>query len=351
MTTRMTTTDTITLLNEIAGYSKTSNPENANRLLEIANESTEKSVAKAAKKALYLLGERGILPSVELPKAKISAVAPRIHTPIKGWASNFDGAGNQTVSLLIPGSEGEFPTLVIVLINVEIGIKDWITQRAGKNELNSLLEKRKKMMTEGIVHAEIDPDYAHWLVHQANAFSLQKRVPTPAGFNEFMSKTGDPEGEYSESLAYSVIPPTILDTHGDIPYHPKDLFKMSYFKGWYFDVNDVYKWVVQWVWVDNGASKLSESVKQARKQVILEKAVDSLFDKTTRVSITRRLEDTAYILWKCEQREDAIQALFFAISLKQSLPARKIPFALEIVNRTIEMAVIMMGTSSAYLEL
>ena len=61
MTTRMTRTDFTILLNEIAGFGGSSNPQNANRLLEISNESTEKSVTKAARNALYLLVEKGIL--------------------------------------------------------------------------------------------------------------------------------------------------------------------------------------------------------------------------------------------------------------------------------------------------
>ncbi len=80
MTIRMTTTDLTILLNEIAGFGGSSNPQNANRLLEISNESTEKSVTKAARNALYVL---------------IVAVAPYILAPIKGRASNFDGAGNR----------------------------------------------------------------------------------------------------------------------------------------------------------------------------------------------------------------------------------------------------------------
>ena len=336
-------TDSAGLLVEISVQSSANSVEGANRLQEIALVSQDKSVAKAAKKALYLLSQKGIAPSTSISKPSALQISSRLTAPLRAWMSNFDGAGNQSISIMTPGTDGGYPIFHMILVNDVIGVKDWFGNRVNRVQLQERMDKFEEMLDEGIMNAEIDPDYALWSIQRYYSINYSKRILSPQGFPEFLLTLSEPTGNYEVSPAYSEILPdggdtAILDMES---YNPKSLFIEQSFNGWFFDVDDVEEAAVKWREADNGSLKLPEDVRQSRKKKILADAVNQSFDPETRACFVRRLEDTAYVLNRLGEKDIAKSVLFHAKALKQEVPASEVPFAQEIIQRTIEMAEMM----------
>jgi len=82
---------------------------------------------------------------------------------------------------------------------------------------------------------------------------------------------------------------------------------------------------------------LAEYQKEQRVSEIVNKTTRQFFDDKNRLVFQRRLEETAYILWKKGNVEDAKAALAAALAFApQGVPSEKHPFALKTVEENFK---------------
>ncbi len=94
---------------------------------------------------------------------------------------------------------------------------------------------------------------------------------------------------------------------------------------------DCYKEIYE---LENSSLVLTEQQKESRITDIVKKTARLFFDDNNRLLFQRRLEDTAYILWKSGKEEEAKSAFAAALAFAPGgVPAEKHPFAIKTVEK------------------
>jgi hypothetical protein len=323
----------------IAGLLATATSEAAAELRDIAETTDNRETRKLARKALYTLSQKHITPpEPDLPATpEPSLPAAPVHIP--AYASNIDGAGNRAVYLFYPDPDGGSPTFVQFLTNDAEGIRDLGVRRVLRREAADLAQNLFNRMESGIVMAEVGIDYAVHLVHEARAINQRLRTQTPPGVAEWLARLPAPAGDYTTPPIYSHLSEQEMQSDPNAPYDPHELFLLRWFEPWFLAVEDVIPWLDHLLTASPADE--SEEVRRAEAERATAEAVDALFDDQTRRRYIYRLEETADILWRRGLEPDARQALYHAIDLKSDRPAREIPFAQRLVERTITVALTM----------
>ena len=312
----------------------------AARLRELAETTTEKDTRKAARRALYLLSQKGVAPP-ELP-AKSTPSVPAAKPPLvlTAWASAYDGAGNRLLFLAWLNSDSGSPTFLQALLNDAEGVRDMETRRLPRRELDERLQGFTSQLDSGIALAEIAPDYGRFLLHQAQTRSRQQRRMTPAGFIDLLNVIGEPQQDYTVSPVWERIREEEIRADTET-YSAADLFKLPWFEAWFLDVNDVVPWMSD-VYEVIGDENASEAAQQQGLQAVAATAVAELFHADLRMQYVCRLEETADVLLRREREPEARQALYHALRLRDSATAADSEFAVMLVQRTMQAAVEMM---------
>ena len=316
-------------------------PEAAARLREIAETTPDKDTRKAARRALYLLSQKGVLPPATSAAVQPVSHAATLRDGLRAWASAYDGAGNRLLFLTWPDPYGGSPTFLQTLVSDGEGVRDLDTRRIGRSELAQRLEGFAAQLEAGIALAEIEPDYGRFLLQQARTLNRQRRTQTPVGFLDALRVIGDPEQEYAHSPVWDAITPDAITNDADIDRDPAALFALPWFDAWFLDVNDVVPWLGA-IYDVRGQSDLSEDAQKEKLDTTAREAAHALLTGEMAARYTHRLEESADILRRRNRDAQARQALVHALSLQAADSAADSPFAVLLVQRTMHAAIEMM---------
>lgn len=314
--------------------------EAAAQLRVIAESTEDKNTRKAARRALYLLSQRGIAPPPPAPQSTISTPSASSRPLLSAWASAYDGAGNRLVFLTWTNADGGHPSFLQALLNDEAGVRDMDTRRISRRELDERLEGYAAQLEGGIALAEIAPDYGRFLLHQARELSRQARHQTPTGFVDLLNALGEPEQAYPTAPVWQRVTEAEVRAEADAP-PAADLFQLPWFQAWFLDVNDVVPWLsdIYEVILDSDAS---EDAKKQGLEDVARKAAAELFDDDRSDRYARRLEETADVLHRRGREPEAKQALRHALDLREAASGGDSEFAVALVQRTMQAAIEML---------
>ena len=323
---------------EIASRLADATPEAAANLRELADAAPDKATRKSARRALYLLSQKGVV-----PPAKASAshdVVPtqnpksKIQNSQRAWASAFDGAGNRLLLVLLPGTDSGSPTLAQILLNDETGVADWGGQRMTPREVEPKIAEYLAQLDQGLALAEIEPDYARFLVRHSRDRTRQMGRRTPAGFIEIANRIGEPEQTYAISPIYSRVHAEAIRADETISHDAADLFALSWLDAWFFPAEEAAPWTLAW----STSELLPDMERGERQAAIISEASPYLMNDASATLYARRLEESADILLRRNQSDAAHLALYHALTLRDDAPLVENSFARALVQRTIEAA-------------
>jgi hypothetical protein len=328
----------------IERWLKEATPDAAARLDEVARSTDNKETRKAARRALYLLAQKGVAVVREVsPTAPVAAVASHIET-MRAWASAYDGAGNRLFLLVLTGSVGGSATVAQILANDELGIRDLTLERRRLRDIPPLMERLEGRIDDGLAVAEIEPDYARTLLTRFREINFRRSTTTPRGYVDLLPRIGAPETEYAEPPVYQHLPD---DDSADVPTDPADLFKLAWFDPWFFAVEEVTPWLQRWLSAESGVVVTSDKVREERKRAIAKEAAAALMPPEVRQRYIVRLEESADVLRRRDRLTEARQALYHARVLKSDAEIGEVPFAEAIAARTLEAAAEMVARAEA----
>ena len=310
-------------------------PQAVSRLTNIARAPGSKSVVKAARRALYLLSQRGI----NAPgggSAVPAAARPEAEDSLRCWTSAYDGAGNRLFLFILSAAEGGDATVAQVLANDELGVRDLTLERKRLREVLPLLERLEQRIDDGLVVAEIEPDYGRHLLERFRAINFRRVKTTPAGFVDLLPRIGAPRAEHTESPVYAHL--QLGPVPGDEPPpDPDALFQMPWFEPWFFAVEDIQPWLDQWISAAAGSTKDgAEEAQSYQRAIIAREAANALLSGSLRDLYVARLEESADVLRRRGRIAEAGQALYHAQMLKSDTPAGEVPFAAALAARTLQ---------------
>lgn len=329
--------DTIPDLTIIETLLSQANEEAANALQDIEATTQTKEVRKAARRALFRLGERGVRPSVKIAPVLAVKESIRPSGASRAFVSICDGAGNQMVFFEIPDLDGGYPTLFQLLINDLEGIKDLGTERMPTQKLRTALAQVEAALDSGLAVAEVEIGYARWLVEKARELGSLAGKKSPPGFLEWMEKVG---GEAPGTKA-SPIPARVsseeIRSDATISHDPEDFFELVWFEPWFFAVEEVYRWMQRWIEGELDVVPEEQEAVSARREELIEEATGFLF-LGMRERYVSRLESAADVLFRRERAQGARMVLWHALDLQEQKPIHEVAFARAIVQRTFAAA-------------
>ncbi len=313
--------------------------EAAEQLQSIAESASDKETGKAARKALYLLAQKGIVPSTaSSSRRRAPGIGHRptnrlgiLRTGLRAYASAIDGAGNRLLFLTWPDPDGGSPTFLQALVSDEQGVKDIETRRIPRKELDERLEGFLAQLHVGIALAEIEPDYGRFLLTQATELTQRLRKLTPRGFQELLQRIGEPAHAYPESPVWDAFAADAILQDPDLNRDPEALFALEWFQAWFLDVTDVIVHLPLSVDQQAREMELDSDTSDENVHYVTEQTMNAALLARYR----RRLQESADILRRRDQREPARMALYHALTLRDPESPLEIPFALALVKRTI----------------
>ncbi len=313
-------------------------PDAASRLDELARSADGKAIRKSARRAIYLLRQRGIVSLIDTGIPQEAPPVAHSEETMRAWASAYDGAGNRLFLLLLAGWDGGDSTMAQILANDELGIRNLTIERHRRREIAPVIERIEARIDDGLAIAEIEPDYARHWIEQFRRLNLKRSTTTPSGFLDIAPRIGPPIGTYEHPVVYDHVDLENGIAEAEPSSDPSDLFKLTWFDPWFLAVEEVRPWLRRWIEADDSSNVTDvEARKLARSALAKEAAVD-LIPEALRGRYITRLEESADVLRRRGKSDEARMALLQARALSADVPIGDVPFAVGVVVRTLEAA-------------
>ena len=305
-------------------------------LATVANEADEPEVRKAARRGLHRLRAAGVV--VQLPNARPSrppaAITDRAQLS-EAHATPPDGTGSRALWLVLDRALGGVSAFGLVL-NDSQGMQECSYRETTRRKFAETLRAWRE--DRGLTTVVLPPEYAASLVSEALALNAETGNSVPTEFQVHSAPLGElpapPEGALIHqhvSRGQALLLPDLLE-------RSDRLLDEEEMKGWFFNYEQSLPLAQDLARARDSRIALAGESREAREQRVVEAAITQLFTPTTRRSIRRRLEETAYVFWVTERQRSARQAVAAAFALGEGSLTRH-PLARAMVLRTLELAI------------
>lgn len=296
----------------------------------------DKKLRRLLKRHLFQMKSRGlevVIPETdESEPLKIVNLEPSQPTV---YISGIDYVGDRLIFL----SKSVLRWGVIffqITLSDQDGIKNFSAFDLKRKEIKNFL---KKISEDGMVQfIEITPEYGYFLIDEAYQINLQKGIPLPEQFNHWKVEIDDLRGSVTEPIIYSCIPHDSIHeaTLNVAPNQYHSLFELEEFKSWFLEPRLVWGYLEKLRAIEESPLVLDPLHVEQRREAIFSEAVQKIFDKNFRRIYQRRLEETAYMLFRTNKEKEAKCALCAAWDLKpQGIASEKHGFLQKLVHRSI----------------
>jgi hypothetical protein len=314
---------TETTADEIERLRREATPDAANQLRDIVESNAEKSLVKAAKRALYLLAQQGIVPErAEISRVEPSAPALSNAAPFRAYASGGDGAGYVMLVFVEPDKDGGSPRLTKMVVNPDEGIFNFGGGRVTRADAAHRIEQLESKLDEGVAFAEITPEEAVLLLGTAQDLHGRIRGMLPQGCHGWAQSLGigKQSGAFGLTLPDVDAAPTLEEADA------VQLFALPWFENWLLDESAGDRMFLRWY--QNGILEDTQDPTEAHAVLrqLVQEDIGDLVPPELREEYARRLEHTAAILWRRDRQDAARLALAHARTLTGETPSANIPF-------------------------
>lgn len=298
------------------------NDRGADALPVLAALGGERTLRRAARRALYRLAQRGVAPPPPTPRA---VVQPRVERAVRAWLSGIDGSGSRACWILFEDGHGG-STLCSLILSDAAGIADVaggaISKRRLTRELAALRASQK------LPWVEMEPARAVGLV--AEALRLHEALGTepPPAFTRWRHRF--------EAAAPAEPPAWPAEPDPGLVERSRELLELPELAGWFLDPESVQTDAVRLLEARESRLVVSEAVKAEREEAIVSQVVEREFDAAACRRWQRRLAEMALVFEATGRAEQATLALAAAAALDRD-PARH-PLARALAQRGLEVA-------------
>lgn len=295
-------------------------------LARLAGPGADRAVRRAAKRALYRLAQRGIVPAP--PAAPRPVVERPRERATRAWLSGVDGSGSRAIWIVFEGAYGGL-RLCSLILNDTLGIAEVaggdITRKRLDRELAALRESQK------LPWVDTDPVRAVGLVAEALALHAANATSPPAGFAPWRTPFASaPSAEWPSLPAEP--DPSLLDRSQALLERPE-------LAGWFLDPESVQGDAVELLQTRESRLVLSDQLKAEREEAIVDRVIEREIGDAGRRLWARRLAEMALVLDGAGQPEPAALAGAVAAALVAGRPEpRRLAFVRALASRALEIA-------------
>jgi len=302
----------------------------ASALQRVAAQTGSGEVRKTARRGLHALASLSVRPAREETVAgkKISRDSLTL-----ALASPFDGLGDRAL-WLVSDDRGDVELLGLIL-NEEKGIVDAFSVEMARSRFDR--EASKVLNNDKLPWVELPVDYCRQLLAEAHPRNGATSTPLPLEYIAWRDRIGRPERAYERPLVYEVI--NAAEVRWDPRYLDRsaNLLGLELFQAWLLQPEQLAEFLREREAARESSLLLVGVDPEVRYRMIVDRAIQTLFDATRRALYKRRLEETAYLLWKLERYEAAKTALAAAMGLEPpDRPLMNHPFLRALMEWNLE---------------
>ena len=291
----------------------------------LAERAADRVVRRAAKRALYRLSQRGVIPAPAPPTAPVV----RRGTPhaVRAWLSGIDGSGSRAAWILFEGAYGG-GALCSLIVNDVVGIAEVaggdITKRRLEAELASLRAAQK------LPWVETEPARALGLVVEALELHRERGTSPPATFGRWQPFFADvvPAG-----------PPSLPAADPALADRSVELLGLPEMAGWFLDPETVQSDALEVQEARESRLVVSDQIKAERQEAILARVIEREFSPEARRRWGRRFAEMAWIFDAIDRSEHAAIAAAAAAAFTDDQGSLvHHPLARALAQRALELA-------------
>ncbi|MFN8523598.1 MAG: hypothetical protein U0821_10925 [Chloroflexota bacterium] len=267
--------------------------EAARTLGWLADAASDKNLRKAARRELHRLRSVGIQTAPAAPPAAAPRRGVPASTLVRSLVSRLDGDGAREIWLVWERVLGGLD-LLMLLVHEQRGVRDAAVRDTTRRRLTELVQQTGEQL--GAAFAEVPVEYGLALLAEALARNRESGQVVPAPLQarrDLLASLPAP----AEPLIYQHVARGQIMLRPDLLDRAETLLEEPELDGWMFD----------WTDVRPTAEKIAERRLTSNVAInpITHEELDSLLDDAVRVLATtdhrkrlsRRLEETALLLW------------------------------------------------------
>lgn len=304
------------------------------RRIEIAAGSgKDKDLRRAARRALYRLARKGIVPAENPQHAPPPSAAPRPRTTdAEGFLSPLDPQGDRLLWIVKPRPGGVWHSSVVV--NEPGGLKESVLAETTRKAIRTLRDELAKR--HGVRMVEVDARYVDWIASEGfeRARAADSLSGSAASYPALrLQLFADPPAP-APSPIRSLLAADEVRGDATLLREATALFETD-LRFWFLPAREFETYLERVRAMRDSPIVLDRHQQRDRLEEIAVAAIAEIFGGERRASWVRRLEEMAYVLAK-GGRSDAARALFAsALALEASEDGgREIPFFETLVRRT-----------------
>lgn len=302
----------------------------ADALRDIA-EGNDRTISKSARKALYKLKVLGVEPSIRSPAPK-SAVPPADQISA-AYMSNYGGSGTRMLLFVREDRHGGNPTLITFLAHSETGLEDAVAGKMSRKEVAASLGAVD--YEKGRVLAPVPVEYARYALRLAERMAVVTGKKLPSGAAELIRAIGAPAQDYPTSPVHELMDAEDVREDLNLSRSPDSVLEIPPFRAWLVDPREALPWLGKLDQAFESTIELTDSQKRQRAEKVIDDAADALIPPPVIRTYRHQLEESAYVLHLSGRTEEARQALYHALTLRDDIPAHSNPLLRTITFRTL----------------
>ncbi len=287
-----------------------------------------KTVAKDAKRALYKLGQRGVVP----PEAAVEPAPPPrwMTSPLEGWLSGIDGRGDRLVWIAKSQPSGGL-LVMTAIVNEPNGLRDVnladLPRKSLRRMHDDLRTRHHVQMTEA------DGDYCDALLAEGFERARAAGRAEPVGQYPTLRArlTSQPPAALEPPLIVRVAPDALAEANASAA--GAALLDEIEFFTWVLDRETLAPYLDDIASARESPLVLSRPQQEERVSAALARAERELFGGAQAAIYRRRLEEMAYVLHASGRRELARAAASTAVALANG--TTPLPFFTELLRRSV----------------
>ena len=280
---------------------------------ELVKSKPEKELLKKAKRAVYILKEKGY----ELAREEVeevSIVRDENEDSEQCYTTTFDSFGSRLV--LFASSTLSRVTVCKGSISDVTGILRFSVAEMHRKDFKDYLKALKEQVkTQGVsTLIKVEPAYCKWLLNSSYEKNLKKGTLIPESFKSFKYKLSQPEDFRYEDFLKSRVTPTEEDLVA-IKQNPESLFAIQEISVWMVEKELLLSYTQRYVEAAESELFVDEQQKRNHLDGIVGDFSAEYFNELRLSQLSSRLEETAYLLHSKSQQADARKLLALAEDL------------------------------------
>ena len=304
-------------------------------LNQLLKETKDKELSKSIRKTLYRLKNKGIEVSPPEPTTKVKTEKKKAALPSPtAYVTPIDPLGERLIVAVKPKNDQEL-NIFQFLTSDQKGINDLIasvtTPKDFKNYLTRINSKKDISMVE------IDLPYCHFLIKESSQRNHTSGTKIPDTYFLWKKFFSEYDTNFENAMIYTILNAEEIRSQEFLLQRSENLIKEYAFTLWLFEwkfLIDCYKEMHD---LENSLLVLTEYQKESRTTEIVQKTARLFFDDNNRFLFQRRLEETAYILWKTGKKEESKTAFAAALAFSpEGASSEYHPFALKTVEENFK---------------